>query len=357
LIDPALHLTGPCWSSFRKHVISKGATVTRHKATLEERAQVPKDKNRSGTLYFISATIPVHPSKTVAHAKQAKQEAARKAEEREKKTQEAAKRKEEREHQHQQAVQEAYNALVVPPIPPESVPSVASLPPAAGTPPAPSKKRKNPPKHDDHHAISPQDILEHAGKIHKERLKGICISIFQQEQEFQDRIREKKRDLEIQAKADYERAKQIILDASSVATKCCVCQKDLKVAAGACIIKNCTSSICADCLKHKTSNRFKCNDCERDGAIVQNYVCPTCSASRTPEFAHCWNDCGYSCPAHTKRQKCCVCGDRNYCSSCSISQCGTCGANLCQRCEFKEGCMCSGTTGRERLMRDLGEFY
>ncbi|KAL3903521.1 MAG: hypothetical protein SGARI_005342 [Bacillariaceae sp.] len=64
------HLTGSCYTSFRKRVELKGCRAKKREATIQERKE-SRDK-RKGKLYVISITCPVHPTAAKRKAEKAK---------------------------------------------------------------------------------------------------------------------------------------------------------------------------------------------------------------------------------------------------------------------------------------------
>ena len=92
-----VHLTGACYTSFRKRVMNKGCKVKRREATREERKA--SGDTRKAKLYVISITCPVHPTK----AADAKAKAALAADAKKKKAQDAAIRKAEKERTEREA--------------------------------------------------------------------------------------------------------------------------------------------------------------------------------------------------------------------------------------------------------------
>jgi hypothetical protein len=68
VVPPAVHLTGPCWQTFKRYVMKKGCTTKRREATRQEKLD-SKDK-RSSKLYVISVTVPVHPAQAMAALKE-----------------------------------------------------------------------------------------------------------------------------------------------------------------------------------------------------------------------------------------------------------------------------------------------
>lgn len=91
VIGADCHLTGACYTSFRKRVMDKGCKVKRREATPAERSA--SGDTRRGKLYVISIVCPVHPTK----AADAKAKAELAAAARKKKAAEAAQRKAEKE--------------------------------------------------------------------------------------------------------------------------------------------------------------------------------------------------------------------------------------------------------------------
>lgn len=340
VVGADIHLTNPCWLDFRKYVQSKGCTAKRREATLAER-KATHDKQRNGKMYVISVTVPVHPSQAVAISKQKQEEAAAAAVERKVKAVEAQKRKEEEQSKHKEAVQQTYAKLTS--SNPDKTVASSNLQVLA--------------------PVQTLEVLEHAEQVYQDQLRDIRKSVCMKEREVREKIEAKKRQLEAEALREYKRVKTIILDASpDDAITCSLCQKDFKIAAATCITKACKSSVCKECLRTKVKNEVKCVVCQSkwktNEAVVQNFLCQPCLLQRGSyhQFDYCRRDCGFICPQHTHTQKCCVCGNQSFCSFCEIEQCGKCGANLCSRCSFKEGCMCDGMTGREILMRQLGEY-
>jgi hypothetical protein len=128
--------------------------------------------------------------------------------------------------------------------------------------------------------------------------------------------------------------------------------------AGRCIGDDCSAQVCADCLT-KVSANLKCSCCGE----VTNFMCNSCVTKhhgRHHQFDYCRNECGFICPQHSSKQACNVCDERSFCNgpsrTCEIGTCGRCGDNLCDRCSYKEGCMCEedgyGGGGSERGFLD-----
>ena len=65
VVQANVHLTGACWSSFRKRVVGKGCKVKRREATHVERKA--SGDTRKGKLYVISSHAPSTPTR---HQKQ-----------------------------------------------------------------------------------------------------------------------------------------------------------------------------------------------------------------------------------------------------------------------------------------------
>mmetsp|Transcript_40733 Transcript_40733/g.85574 ORF Transcript_40733/g.85574 Transcript_40733/m.85574 type:complete len:295 (+) Transcript_40733:89-973(+) len=165
------HLTGACYTSFRKRVMNKGCKVKRREATRSER-QASGD-TRKGKLYVISITCPVHPNK-VADAKAAA--AARK-----KKAQEAADRKAEKERKERQErerlaalqrakVRDTYDSIV-------------------GS--EEESKRKQTPQKSSGVDVESIALLSHAETVHDKRKSNIRVSIRKEQEDLMLELRRK----------------------------------------------------------------------------------------------------------------------------------------------------------------------
>ena len=159
-------------------------------------------------------------------------------------------------------------------------------------------------------------------------------------------LEEKKLNLLKLAKQELEETKASILSVlpSTSSIKCSLCSATMTIGAAQCISPDCKASFCKSCTQNKIEDNVKCHCC----TDVINVMCPSCLEERNKkgwyQFDYCREDCGFICPEHTRHEYCCVCGDCNLCSSaegvCELSECGRCGEKLCDRCEYKEGCMC-----------------
>ena len=92
LVPARVHLTGPCWSSFRKYALTKGVRVGRREATEEERVAARDYRQRK--LYVIWARLDVHPNQALKHLQQKQAKAKEAGEKRKRKQQEEQERKE-----------------------------------------------------------------------------------------------------------------------------------------------------------------------------------------------------------------------------------------------------------------------
>ena len=110
LVTADIHLTNPCWSSFRKYALSKGCQVKRREASLTER-RVTHDK-RKGKMYVVSATLPVHPSQAVQAQKEKEEQAAVAAAKRKEREQKRAEEKKRQEQVKRRKIEDAYQKVV-----------------------------------------------------------------------------------------------------------------------------------------------------------------------------------------------------------------------------------------------------
>jgi hypothetical protein len=90
VVKAHIHLTNVCYKSFHRRVVNNGCKVRRRGATLDEQKK-SRDRCQS-TLYVISVTCPIHPSK----AEEAEVKAGEAAAIRQEKAVAAAKRKQKR---------------------------------------------------------------------------------------------------------------------------------------------------------------------------------------------------------------------------------------------------------------------
>ena len=114
-----MHLTDPCWKTFKGYVTDKGCTAKRRQVAGAELASMaPKDR-RSGKMYIISVTIPTHPDLARAALKEKEATAAaalaqRKADEQRKAelARQESLRKAQEERDLQANISEVYTTLV-----------------------------------------------------------------------------------------------------------------------------------------------------------------------------------------------------------------------------------------------------
>jgi hypothetical protein len=375
VVPATTHLTGPCWNDFRRHVESKGCHAKRKEATLQERE---KDK-RKGKMYVISITVPVHPSQAVAVAEEQHKKAEENAKKRKERAAiiEAQKKEEQKRTEKKRRLEEAerqasiaaqYQAIVNGAKKPPAVtidakpvtqnPEVAQVlsesTPSAIPSAIPSAKLA--PAQTSSQLVSPTDLLQHAEKVCRDKMKDIAVSIATEKQDFLKELTTKKQRLETEVMAKYKNDKQSLLDSLAPSLTCCSCQKAIKLPAAKWVTDDCRNKVCADCLKRKIADSHKCTVCTgafgtSQPAAVQNIKCPEC-IKKIPkggyfQFDYCRDDCGFICPDHTHEEECCVCGCQTFCTNCEIPSCGRCGENLCHRCSSKEGCMCDDKSERE----------
>jgi len=103
LVPCRVHLTEPCWMTFKQYVAAKGCTAKRRQATPAERKA--SQETRKSKLWVVSVTIPVHPAQAL-EVKRQKEAKAKAAAEAKKKKQEAA-AEEQRVRAEQRAAEEA----------------------------------------------------------------------------------------------------------------------------------------------------------------------------------------------------------------------------------------------------------
>lgn len=104
LIPCTLHLTGPCWQTFKAYVMKAGCSAKRREATPEERAKIKK----TSKVYVISVTVPTHPDDLQEAARSKKEADAAAAEEKKRKQ----KLKEEKERLLQIKTAEEYTTIL-----------------------------------------------------------------------------------------------------------------------------------------------------------------------------------------------------------------------------------------------------
>jgi hypothetical protein len=355
LVPAGIHLTNPCWLSFRKYAIAKGLQVGRREATPEERA-ASGDKRR-GKLYVIWAKLPVHPSQAVEFSESKQQQA---KEGSAKRKQQEQKRKEELERQEQakrQKVVTAYhNILQQEQHTPVHVPShAASLPPVQA---AASINSVPPP--------TPQDILAYTDEAYKKELLDIRSSINEERRAFEEKIKKKQKALEVEALQLSKKIKASVLSSLPSEKECSNCKKKCKLLVAECT--GCQVQWCAECLVQKVNNEHKCYLCVEswlgkkpnasdESSIRQDskhglakFCCLQCPSTKRGwevglEYTRCCEE--YVCQDHLLNHNCCVCsGSRPLCVQCGIGRCGRCGRELCSTCSYKEGCMCEDTSAR-----------
>lgn len=363
LVTADVHLTNPCWLSFRKYALSKGVTVKRREATLAER----KDDKRKGKMYVISATLSVHPSQAVQAEEEHKVQAAESAAKRKEREAARAQEKAREEQAKRQRIANAYNCVVADLR--KAAPAAAAAAAAATTTNGAATD-----------AVDPQSILNHAEQVYQDRLKEIRASISQEKRTMEKQLDQKQKDMEKEALDFCKQVKQSVLNTMPNSKQCTLCQKNCKVLIAEC--KECNNQICADCLEKKVKNENRCYLCKeswlgekraaaRDDSAIQygklkstngsgglaSFICNTC-ARPYDNFTYTYCCEGYVCEDHNLNHNCCVCsGGRPLCTRCGIERCSRCGAELCNACSFKEGCMCEGKSGRRIMMEQLGEYY
>lgn len=393
VIPATVHLTGPCWTSFRKYVTSIGCKVKRREATMAER----QGDNRKGKMYVISITIPVHPSKIIEYTTDKKEKAAvaaaqRKARDEVRAKEQVTLEKQQAAQAQQQAAQKVteeeekwdklqkeYNVILS-----QSVAMSSALPAVAASVASPTTTPTPPPKRHRYTWSSPDvsshDMLKHADEVYQHRTKEIARMVAQEKRQMEAALNAKKRQLESQASQECSLVKEAVMDSMPSTQTCDLCHNKHRILAAKCIGEECAIQLCMECLKAKVEDRFKCVVCkELSGRTAQrkyhshemeefmkhyapskkptptktaaeNFMCDACVKKQANyyQFEYCRNDCGFICPEHTHEENCCVCGYTAFCSECTIDTCSRCGKNLCQRCEIKEGCMCveEGRYGR-----------
>jgi len=181
VVKADVHLTGPCYTSFRKRVGAKGCKVKRREATPGER-KASGDK-RQGKLYVISITCPGHPTK----AADTKAKAALAAAAKKKKAQDAAVRKAEKERTereererlaalHRANVRERYGSIV-------------------GEGDEASKRKQSPVKNSSTMDsfvdvnVTSEALIKHAQTVHEERTFNIRTSVRKDEAELMAELR------------------------------------------------------------------------------------------------------------------------------------------------------------------------
>ena len=359
LVPASVHLTGPCWLSFRKYAIAKGVQIGRREATPAERAATG-DK-RKGKLYVIWAKLPVRPSEAVAHAeeKQKKsQEAAQKRKEQERKRQEEQKRK---DRAKRRKVISAYETIVQE----QTVPDVASSSVAK----MPPKQEPEPAEDNDDISVpeaTPQDLLNYAEEACKAKLMEIRRQMIEEKAQFEKEIKERQKKLEKEALEFSKKVKSSILATVDSNMECGMCKAKCKVLVAEC--SGCQQKICANCLVNVVDSQKKCYLCEKawlgtkpkangsspvdESTIHQNpeqglakFSCrdPACRPITDFTYTYCCSNT--VCDDH-KVDYCCVCnGGRGTCVECGCGTCGSCGRSLCFTCKYKEGCMCADMRG------------
>lgn len=403
LVTADIHLTQPCWLSFRKYALSRGCQVKRREATVAER-RATGDK-RKGKMYVISATLPVHPSRAVQAAENRKVQAAAASAKRKEREEKKAEVRAREEQIKRQRIADAYHRVVADlaarqhsPLQQSSSKAAAALPavtvasssevalaPAAAAAAAvasstsASASNNSTPSSSSPLVVDPQSILNHAEEVCNARLKEIRFSIYQEKQKVESELDRKKKALEKEALALCRQVKQSVLASSMPTTKqCSLCQKKCKFLVAECV-RECNTRICAACLENKVNNEHRCYLCKeswlgddnakapsvKDDSLIQQgnsglakFVCQACLAAHpydNLEYAYCCEE--YVCSDHRLDHDCCVCsGGRALCTRCGIDRCHRCGKELCGACSFKEGCMCSEKSGRRLLMEELGEY-
>lgn len=308
LVPAGIHLTKPCWLSFRKYATSKGVQVCRREATPQERAD--SGDKRKGKLYVVWSKLPVHPIKAVMHAEFKKKEAeaaSRKRKERQHEREEERKRAEEVKRQkvmsaYQHIVQqlpsvsEAVGRAEIASDNPEPTPSNAAF----GSPPpnpqllAPAGRPESPPL--------PQDILKYADEAYQKELREINTAFVQEMKTVETELKQKKKALEAEALQLCKQVKASVLSSLSPEKQCSKCQKQCKLLVAECL--GCNAQICAECLVDKVNSEHRCYLCKEtwlgkkpspnDLSSIQQdakhglakFVCLNCP-SRLLEYAIC----------------------------------------------------------------------
>lgn len=200
-----VHLTGACYTSFRKRVMNKGCKVKRREATPEERKA--SGDTRKGKMHFISITCPVHPTK----AADAKAKAALAAEAKKKKAQDAAIRKAEKERKereererlaalHRANVRERYANIVG----------------GGDEAEADGKRKQSPGKKNSGTMdtfvkvnVTSDALLKHAQTVHQRRESEIRASIHTEQSKLMAELRSKhqKDEMELRSKISNKQAK------------------------------------------------------------------------------------------------------------------------------------------------------
>ena len=209
-------------------------------------------------------------------------------------------------------------------------------------------------------------LLEYAEKEYHRRLAEIARQYREEQAALLTALAKRKAGAEAEAKRELESVKRAVLDAAPASLRCALCEQNVKIMAAKCLEKKCGAQACADCLA-TVGEGMKCGVCGGGGGRsgpaghVQNFLCAPCVAKRGQYFfalESCQSCDMYLCPEHTRTLKCCVCdgGRGPMCTGCEMERCERCGAYLCGRCKYKEGCMCAGKSGRRLLMEALGEW-
>jgi hypothetical protein len=115
VIPPEVHLTGACYTSFRKYVASKGCTAKRREATPTERSNLSTKDRRSAKMYVVRITVPVHPAQAMENERRNKEAAAKRDEKKREAEQKArieAERKRKLEHELDEKTKQEYASVV-----------------------------------------------------------------------------------------------------------------------------------------------------------------------------------------------------------------------------------------------------
>lgn len=387
LIKANIHLTNPCWLSFRKYALSKGCQVKRREATVTER-QDSKNK-RKGKMYVISATLSVHPSRAVAAVEEKKQQSAVASAKRKEREKQKAEEKANEDTIKRQRIIDAYDQIAAGlPTPPAVGSSAAAVAPTAvqssavapeetpqqaSTTVASSVTSNVPPSSA---MMDPQLILKHADEVYNERLKEIRISVYHEKRSMEKEIERKQDDLEKKALELCKQVKQSVLASMPSSKQCSSCKKSCKLLVAECLRDGCNNQICADCLENKVNDENRCYLCKESWLGKKPAITHDDSTIRhgnskgLAKFdctAHRYGSTGLDyvyccerrvCDGHRLKHNCCVCsGGRALCTSCGINRCSRCGKELCSTCSYKEGCMCAGKSERQIFMEEFGGCF
>lgn len=210
VVQANVHLTGACWSSFRKRVVGKGCKVKRREATHAERKA--SGDTRKGKLYVISITCPVHPNK----ASEAKAKATAAAAAKKKKAEETAQRKAEKERKdreererlaalHREKVREKYASIVGKGCDDAGedgdMKRKQSPGKSAGTMDAFVKVK-----------VTSEDLLNHAKTVHNKRTDEVRASIRKEEAEVMAELRKKHAQEEKELRSKMSKKMNQLLD-------------------------------------------------------------------------------------------------------------------------------------------------